>query len=169
MRGRRGAAVVVAAVVAAVAGAAGCTAETSWGDGRELPAAADGGPAPSGPAAGREPSAGQELPAGQEPVPEQEPAEALEHRGDASLAYPSGRAGDALTLTLSCRGDGTVEVRVPRVGTTVPSRCHDGKVTGYEHRIGVEGAERAGTAVVTAPPEVEWTLTVTRTVPATSP
>ncbi|MFE5211847.1 hypothetical protein [Streptomyces sp. NPDC056600] len=152
MRGRRGAA-VVAVMVAAVVGAAGCTTETSWGDGRELSAAAEEGPDPSGSATGQEP----------------EPVEALEHRGDARLAYPSGRSGDALTLILSCRGEGTVEVRVPRVGTTVPSRCHDGKVTGYEHRIGVEGAERAGTAVVTAPPEVEWTLTVTRTVPATSP
>jgi hypothetical protein len=159
MRGRRGA----ATVLAVVAGAAGCATETSWGDGRELPAAVGDGPGPSGSAAGQKPAEESEPPAGQES------AEKLEHRGNANLAYPSGRAGDALTLTVSCRGDGTVEVRLPRVDVTVPSRCRDGKVTGYEHRFGVDGAERAGTAVVTAPPEMEWTLTVTRATPPTSP
>jgi len=86
----------------------------------------------------------------------------LEHRGNGSVEYPAGRAGEALVVDVACRGDGTMVVRLPRVGGMFTVECRAGEVALTLNTLAVTGARWAGTVAVEAPGTVEWTITVTR-------
>ncbi|WP_151775164.1 hypothetical protein [Streptomyces abyssomicinicus] len=157
MRGRWGS----VAVVVAVLGPAGCSAGPSPDEVRTRPsvesAGADAGATePGADARTTEPDAGEATAASDVD---------LDRRGNGRVEYPAGPAGKDLAVAISCQGDGTIEVRLPRVGASFSEDCREDEVVPYEHRLGVDGAERAGTAVVEAPEAVRWTVTVKRREP----
>ncbi|MDH6226667.1 hypothetical protein [Streptomyces sp. MJP52] len=150
MRGRWGA----VAVAVAVLGPAGCSAGPSSHEVRARPAVESAG----ADARAAEPDAGEGTAASDADVD-------LDRRGNGRVEYPAGPAGEDLAVALSCRGDGVIEVRLPGVGASFSEDCREDEVVPYEHRLGVDGAERAGTAVVEAPQAVRWTVTVQRREP----
>ncbi|MEW1605034.1 hypothetical protein AB0450_29945, partial [Streptomyces sp. NPDC093808] len=89
--------------------------------------------------------------------------------GNAAFSYAPGARGEVLTVAVSCRGAGTVQVRIPVLHAGFPVACGAGKPAVTSHALALPAAHRAGTVRVTAPSGVTWAVTVGRDGPAEIP
>ncbi|GEC10004.1 hypothetical protein SSP24_76590 [Streptomyces spinoverrucosus] len=87
-------------------------------------------------------------------------------RGNASLEYSGGAEGKALIVAVSCKGDGSITVRVPVVKMSFPLQCSVGEPAVTYNQFALSAADKPGTVSVTAPPTVTWAVTVGRGDPA---
>ncbi|MGX1270647.1 hypothetical protein [Streptomyces phaeoluteigriseus] len=83
-------------------------------------------------------------------------------RGSRRVGFGEGKKGDALTVTVRCQGEGSVEVTVRPAAVSFPLACRAGQVTTVQNQFDVSGVEGAGTVTVEAPTAVRWSMTVGR-------
>ncbi|MFJ4551365.1 hypothetical protein ACIP4X_19410 [Streptomyces sp. NPDC088817] len=103
--------------------------------------------------------------------PEPDPGASLAGRrkvtaGNAVVPYSKGRKGDALTVSVSCQGQGKITVAVRPVLVSFPLECDTGQVSTISNQLALSGVERGGVVAVEAPQDVRWSLTVGRGAPA---
>ncbi|MBT3162033.1 hypothetical protein HTV80_02760 [Streptomyces sp. Vc74B-19] len=87
-------------------------------------------------------------------------------RGNAVFPYTAGTRGKALTVAVSCRGRGGVEVRLPVPHADFRLACGSGDSAVTYHQLALPAAHRAGSVRVTAPSGITWAVTVGRSDPA---
>ncbi|MEU0289698.1 hypothetical protein [Streptomyces sp. NPDC006147] len=87
-------------------------------------------------------------------------------QGSAGFSYSAGTRGKALTVAVSCRGRGGVEVRLPVPHADFRLACASGEPAVTYHQLALPAAHRAGSVRVTAPSGVTWAVTVGRSDPA---
>jgi hypothetical protein len=102
--------------------------------------------------------------------PELDPGASLAGRqkvtaGSADLPYLKGRKGDALTVAVSCQGEGRITVTVRPVHVSFPLECGADQVSTVSNEVAVSGVERSGVVSVEASSAVRWSLTVGRGAP----
>lgn len=149
-----------AAVLVLLAAAVGCTSEA---DAPERPASS-----PTATTAGSSPAPRQSTPV----TPPQLGSTAGAHgpaRGNAAFRYAAGARGEALTVAVSCQGDGTLRIRIPVLGAAFPVECGTGESDATGAGFDLPAAHRAGTVHVTAPPGVTWAVAVGRGESAETP
>ncbi|MGW1269972.1 hypothetical protein [Streptomyces sp. NPDC002491] len=86
--------------------------------------------------------------------------------GDVDVPYRSGKKGDALTVAVSCQGEGKITVVVRPVHVSFPVTCAASQVATFSNQVAVSGVERAGAVSVEASSAVHWSMTVGRGAPA---
>jgi hypothetical protein len=86
--------------------------------------------------------------------------------GNASVPYRSGKKGDALTIAVSCQGDGKITVVVQPVHVSFPVQCAAPQVATFSNKVAVSGTERGGAVSVEASSAVRWSMTIGRGAPA---
>ncbi|MEU6007144.1 hypothetical protein [Streptomyces sp. NPDC047453] len=102
--------------------------------------------------------------------PELDPGASLAGRqkvttGNAAVPYSQGKKGDALTIAVSCQGQGKITVTVKPVHVFFPLECGADQVSTISNEFAVSGVERSGIVAVEAPPAVRWSLAVSRDAP----
>ncbi|MET8897709.1 hypothetical protein [Streptomyces albogriseolus] len=146
------------AVLLLLAAAVGCTSEAGA---PERPAPSPRSPSPPAATAGRSPAPRPSAPV----APPQLDSTAGAHgpaRGNAAFRYTAGARGEALTVTVSCQGSGTLRIRIPVLRAAFPVECGIGEADATGADFDLPAAHRAGTVHVTAPPGVTWAATVGR-------
>ncbi|WP_216591009.1 hypothetical protein [Streptomyces brasiliscabiei] len=85
-------------------------------------------------------------------------------RNGAHLEFDKARQGEgkALTVVVSCEGEGTIEVALRPLGASFPMDCLEGEVSSIQNVFAVDEAARAGTVSVTGPSSVQWSLAIGR-------
>ncbi|MDQ0964512.1 hypothetical protein QFZ66_008390 [Streptomyces sp. B4I13] len=86
--------------------------------------------------------------------------------GNAVVPYRKGKKGDALTISVSCQGEGKMTVVVQPVHVSFPLACRAPQVTTITNQVAVSGAELGGAVSVEASPAVRWSMTIGRGRPA---
>ncbi|MFI1508890.1 hypothetical protein [Streptomyces sp. NPDC020597] len=86
--------------------------------------------------------------------------------GNAGVAYRSGKKGDALTVAVSCQGEGKITVVVRPVHVSFPYTCAASRVATFSNQVAVSGTERGGAVTVEASSAVHWSMTIGRGAPA---
>lgn len=154
------------ACAAALLSIAACTASQAEQAGRSTPT--PGPVTPGGATAATGPGAAE--PSLRKP-PELEPDTSLAGRqevttGNARVPYRSGKKGDALTVAVSCQGEGKITVVVRPVHASFPLQCAAPRIATISNQFAVSGAERGGAVSVEASSAVHWSMTIGRGAPA---
>ncbi|MEU6664078.1 hypothetical protein [Streptomyces sp. NPDC046821] len=101
------------------------------------------------------------------PAPDLDETETLagrqaETHGDGTFAYAQGNKAEALIVAVSCEGKGNIKVSLKPVRASFAMPCVEGGVSTTYNQFAVTGTEKPGTASVTAPSTVHWSMTVGR-------
>ncbi|WP_145827231.1 hypothetical protein [Streptomyces sp. T12] len=140
--------------------AAGCTSTNGTDEEPDLPT----------PAAAGSPAARQPAPVTPPPL-DAGPGGSTAGRygpahGSAGFSYPADTRGKALTVAVSCRGRGGVEVHLTVPQADFRLACASGEPAVTYHQFALPAAHRTGSVRVTAPSGVTWAVTVGRSDPA---
>ncbi|SEE39294.1 hypothetical protein SAMN05216532_8062 [Streptomyces sp. 2231.1] len=86
--------------------------------------------------------------------------------GNATLAFRTGKKGDALIVAVRCQGPGTIKATVRSVHVSFSLDCPVGQVSTTYNQVGIGRVDRGGVVSVEAPAAVRWSVTIGRGAPA---